>query len=287
MSTTAFQSAMIARLEADVRAGRNPRAWIPLSQELRRQNKYPEALVVCHDGLSADQGSVAGVTELVRVLGDMGRYGEALQQIERLERRKPGSSSLAHGLLLQKLRCQIRLLQVDEAEFSLSEMERSQPFDPALNALRAEVRHLRALRPAKAAPSSSDTPAPVGLVASDFIRALRSQVRPLGKVLAVALVDRENKQSVVEGDDHLAELAARLEVEIVEACADLGHGTPAYQLVETTEILVVLVRKGEKVLVLATDPGINFGRVHHIVTRMTGQQLPAGRTASGNETTKY
>ncbi len=277
----AIQSPVISRLRADVRSGRNPRAWIPLSQELRRNNLHLEALTVCRDGLAADSASVAGVTEMVRVLADLGRYGDALGEIERIERRQLGSAARAHGLLRQKLWCQIRLLRAEEAAESLSDLEKVNPFDPSLNTLRTEVRRLAGLRPPKAARSPDDSG---GMVSSEFVKVLRSQVQPHGKVLAVALVDRENKQSVVEGDEDIADVAARLEYEVAEACSDLGHGTPAYQLIEMTEILVVLVRKGEKTLVLATDPGINFGRLHHTVARMTQQYLSAGANDPGTET---
>ncbi|MBI5153965.1 tetratricopeptide repeat protein [Candidatus Poribacteria bacterium] len=70
----ALKAAELAKLEADFASGRNPLAYIPLCQALRRQRRYTEALEACQRGLRSDPNSVAGRTMLARLLADLGRY---------------------------------------------------------------------------------------------------------------------------------------------------------------------------------------------------------------------
>ena len=94
----------IARLEADFKSGRNPLAYIPLCQALRRTKRYARALEVCSAGLRGDKNSVAGRTLYCRLLGDLGRYQDAFTELEKALKEAPDSM----GLLTEKARSMFR-----------------------------------------------------------------------------------------------------------------------------------------------------------------------------------
>lgn len=273
------------KLQSDFRSGRNPKAYIPISQELRRRKRHGEALTVCQNGLSRDPVSVAGRTELVRILADLGRFEDGLREIEAMER---GGVQAAFGLTLQKLRCEVRLNRLDEAAETLADLESQNPFEPSLGAFRSELRSAAEAAAGRRGGRGRDKSAfEVRPTGADLVRHLRTHVQTLGKVLAVALVDLENKQSFVEGDDLLAEVAAQFERETALACEELGHGRVAYGLIETRFALVIAVRRGSKLVVVATEPSVNYGRLQHRVMLLLDRNLPApagARRDSPNET---
>lgn len=278
----ALQAGEFERLQSDFRSGRNPKAYIPLCQELRRRKRHGEALTVCQAGLVRDTASIAGRTELVRILAELGRFEEGLREVEKAERRTPD----AFGLRMQKLRCQLRLRRLDDAGATLATLEAMNPMEPTLGALRAELQ--RAMGGAVASRAEIRKPVfDVRLTGADFVRFLRSNVQALGKVLAVALVDLEKKQSFLEGDDHLAEIAAQFERETSQACQEMGHGSLSYGMIETHLAMVMAVRRGSKLVVVATDPGLNYGKLQHRVMLLVDRHFPApsGARAGDDETT--
>jgi tetratricopeptide (TPR) repeat protein len=61
--------------------GKNPLAYIPYANGLRRAGALPLALEVCKAGLYSDSYSVTGRTLLARILYDIGRYDAALGEL--------------------------------------------------------------------------------------------------------------------------------------------------------------------------------------------------------------
>jgi tetratricopeptide (TPR) repeat protein len=57
-------------------------AYIPYAEALLRSKNFSKALAVCMDGLQLDTHSVRGRTLLSKIYYDMGRYDEALAQLE-------------------------------------------------------------------------------------------------------------------------------------------------------------------------------------------------------------
>lgn len=62
-------------------SGKNPLAYIPYAEALRRAKALTQAIEICKDGLAQDSYSVSGRTLLARILFDMGRYDNALEEL--------------------------------------------------------------------------------------------------------------------------------------------------------------------------------------------------------------
>jgi tetratricopeptide (TPR) repeat protein len=133
----------IATFEAEYLTGRNPLAYIPLCQALRRERRFAEALEHCQRGLEKTPDSAAGRTLLVRLLTDMGRHEPALREAERAERLAPASK----GLLVAKARALGNLGKMDQATEILSQLEREHLLDPEVQILSRDLKSMEVVRP--------------------------------------------------------------------------------------------------------------------------------------------
>ncbi len=261
----------LEKLDQDFRSGRNPMAYIPLSQALRRQRRFAEALDVCQRGLSTDVRSVAGRIQLARLLADTGRYDDAMQEISKAE---SFGAIGAMGLLVEKTRCLIKLKRLEEAEVCLRELELRNPLDPQVQVLKNEF---RTHRPSTVVHRSQDAVPLRGalvLQMDEIVQGLKKQISSLGKVFAVALLDLDSGKSSVEGSDEIAEIAARFHEEASVACYELDQGLLNYGLIETSKTLVMVVQRQRRLLILGVDPQINFGKLQHRVQLVVRQHLP-------------
>lgn len=71
----------VAKLKEVYLSGKNPLAYIPYADALRRSGALNLALEICREGLQGDSYSVTGRTLLGKILYDMGRYDEALEEL--------------------------------------------------------------------------------------------------------------------------------------------------------------------------------------------------------------
>lgn len=62
-------------------SGKNPMSYMPYAEALRVIGALTQALEVCRKGLVQDPGSVSGRTLLAKILYDMGRYDNALEEL--------------------------------------------------------------------------------------------------------------------------------------------------------------------------------------------------------------
>lgn len=268
----------LTRLDADFESGRNPRAYIPLCQALRRDRRLIWALELCQRGLELDGDSLAGWLLYVRTLFDLGRYDEALEVISRAQNRFGQTA----GLLVEALRCQIRLMQAAEAEATYRQLDELNPFDPRLRLLCNELRELTA----RSAPRHS-AEVRTGLASHhDLARvtaALARQLEGLGKVHTIAIVDLDSSKTVVEGDAALVEAAEELYGEATIACDELGQGIVAHAMVELRGALVLVLRRDRRLVVVAVDPRLNFGKLHHRVQLVLQHYLPTHDTVNDED----
>lgn len=262
----------LTKLEEDFRTGRNPLAYIPLSQALRRARRLSEALEICQRGIGYDPGSIAGRTQLIRILLDMGRYADALREIETAE--KGGRALNATGLMAEKARCCLRLRREDEARAILSELDRTNPLDAQVQLLKAELRTLS--KQGDRGRVVAGTPLRTSFVSrmDEVVRALRDQVTPLGKVHTIAILDLDSEKACVEGGGEIAEVGSAFHEEVAVVCDEMDQGMLHYALLELQKALVMVIRRQRKLVVLVIDPGANFGKLQHRVQIVLSQYLP-------------
>lgn len=91
----------IEELRAFYEAGKNPMAYIPYAEALRRAGVLNPALEVCNVGLVADVFSIKGRTLLAKILYDMGRYDNALEELGSVLQQAP--DAFGTNLLMAKI----------------------------------------------------------------------------------------------------------------------------------------------------------------------------------------
>jgi tetratricopeptide (TPR) repeat protein len=257
------------RLREDFLSGRNPRAYIPICQHLRRQRRVAEALDFCQRGLQHDSRSLAGRTLLAKLLADVGRYEDALEQVRRTEEFAAGELNL----LAVKAQCLIKMRQVPEAEAAVAELDERFPMDPQAKLLAAELRQLReeALRR-----TSREVALPIFAPAvrlEEIVRTLAVQLAPVAKVHTIGIVDLDSARSHVEGSQALVEAAEAFFQDVSVSCGETGQGVALSGLIELDKALVLLFLRNRRLVALAVDPEVNYGKVHHRVMAVLQQTL--------------
>ncbi len=249
----------IARLEADFQSGRNPLAYIPLCQALRRTKRYARALEVCTTGLRGDRTSVAGRTLYCRLLGDLGRYQEAFNEIEKALSEAPDSM----GLLTEKARCLIKLHRQEEAELLLQDLNRRNPLDPGVQYLNSEFRTLRTKKEAAVAPARERVPGAAYLSTKEIAERLVGSVSPVAAVHAAAVIPLDAGEPAVIGAVENAEASLVFCQEVGVACLELDTGKLNTGIIETERRMLLIAQRQRLVVCLAVDPGQALGKVIH------------------------
>ncbi|MCB2153548.1 tetratricopeptide repeat protein [bacterium] len=265
----------LAKLEADFLSGRNPLAYIPLCNALRRQRQYSQALDTCQLGLSRDPNSIAGRTLFARLLADMGRYSDALQEVQKVEPMAPD----AMGLMVEKARCLIKMRRTQEAAETLRMLDQRNPMDPQVQLLNSQLRSLQG-EDYRQSREVSTADVSVNLPLEDIVSSLMQQLKTLGVIKMVAALDLDSGKSCVEGELDITGAAEMNYQEVALACDELDQGTVRYQVLEMVKAQVLIVRRGRRMIVAAADPEVNFGKLHHRVfsasLRMITESAAAG-----------
>ncbi len=249
----------IARLEADFKSGRNPLAYIPLCQALRRTKRYARALEVCSAGLRGDRNSVAGRTLYCRLLGDLGRYQDAYNEIEKALREAPDSM----GLLTEKARCLIKLHRHEDAEVLLADLNRRNPMDAGVQFLNSEFRTLRTKKDAVAGPVRERAPGAAYLSTREIAERLVANVSPVAAVHAAAVIPLDAGEPAVIGAVENAEASLVFCQEVGMACLELDTGKLNTGIIETERRMLLIAQRQRLVVCLAVDPGQSLGKVIH------------------------
>ncbi|MEQ8821231.1 MAG: tetratricopeptide repeat protein [Sumerlaeia bacterium] len=265
----------LAKLQADLRSGRNPLAYIPICNELRRCKRNAEALEICQQGLSRDPSSLAGRIILARLLGDLGRYQQALSEVKKVEASAPDSK----GLLIEKARCQVKLNLLAEAEETLTNLEFHNPVDPEVQKIRTQFRNVRLASSQTAGPKAART-LTVTLSMDEVTSLIKRQLTPLGKLKTVALLDLDSGRSAIEGDAVFADAGESLYQEAAMACDELDQGLLRHVIVEIKGALMIVARRDRKLVVVCSDPTVNFGKLQHRLQLCLDQHVPATEPAT-------
>lgn len=261
-----------ARLESDFLSGKNPLAYIPLCNALRKQKKYARALEICQRGLAGDPGSVAGRVLYARLLGDAGRYQDALDEIQRVEGRAPD----ALGLLVEKARGLLHLRRLEEARQALDILDQRNPFDPQVQMLETQYRQIQnqvqdARRETRKSEAGNRR---LKLSNGEVLDRILDEMRPLADILSCAVIPIRAGEPALHGDEAPAESAYEFYKEAIAACGELDCGGVHIGLLETENSqLIVLVRR-EHLVSFCMRPTANFGKVHYRLQMAVSRLLP-------------
>ncbi|MEO8376613.1 MAG: CDC27 family protein, partial [Candidatus Sumerlaeota bacterium] len=243
------------QLESDFLSGRNPLAYIPLCHALRRQKKYIQALELCQRGVRSSPNSIAGRTLLARLLGDLGRYEEALREIAKVEVHSPA----AMGILVEKAKCLIRLRRLMDADVALQTLNSLNPLDPQVQLLNRGLSELRNHE-------MHSTPIPLksgflrraSMTSKEILDHVRDEMKGHCAIISIAVIPKGAGEPAVEGTESAAEVAYKFYKDATKACKDMDVGEVRLGIVETTDVqLIVLVRQGSLVsLAIQSTPSL-------------------------------
>lgn len=261
----------LARLEADFRSGRNPLAYIPLCQALRRQKQYIKALEFCQKGLLGDSNSIAGRTLWCRLLIDNGRYREAHRALEDALEFAPGSM----GLLTEYARVLILLKQDEDAEQVVDELNRRNPLDPQVQILYRQFRKLRARAEEKSARTSSIViPKAAFLSTTEILRKMTESLSSLVPVEGAAVVPMDAGEPAVTGEVEGAEAALLFSQEATLACYELDQGDFRLAVLDTERRTLFVAVRQRMILSMTVQPQVNIGKVLHRFQLFLSQLFP-------------
>lgn len=268
----------IIQLERDFFSGRNPLAYIPLCQALRRRKEYVRALDVCQRGLAGDPDSLAGRRLLAQLLIELGHYEEALREIGRAEANAPDAA----GLLVVKTNCLIRLGRFDEAEAALERLRSKNLMAPDVQMLSNLLREQRRdQRGGVRAPTGMEAPIRAYRKNNrEILDSIREEMASLVKLQCVAVIPVGAGEPALEGNPLHGEAAYEFFRSTSTACRELESGGVKMGFLETPGVqLIVLVRK-EAIVAVSFGPAQNFGKVLHRLTSIIGP-LMRDTTPSG------
>lgn len=123
-------------LRATYDSGESQTAYIPYAEALLGAKNFSKALAVCLDGLQYDTHSVRGRTLLGRIYHDMGRYDEALAELERALQ----SSPQAFQTKVMLAKTLVRKRQFSRARKMVSLLKAMSPKDAEIQQLDQEIR---------------------------------------------------------------------------------------------------------------------------------------------------
>lgn len=272
----ALNAQELSKLEADVASGRNPLAFIPLANGLRRERRLAEALDVCQKGLEKNPQSLAGRTLRARLLNDLGRYREALAEAERAE----STLGAAMGLSVERVRALIQVDDLEAARTHLAELEKANLVAPEVQMLRGSLREregqlatFTVRASAAAVPRLRSTPV------DELAALLGDAISSMCKVHCCAACDLDSGKYGVQGRRMVLEKAEELFQDLVGSCHEMEGGMLKVVTLETRTALTVISLRGRRLIILSVDPAVNFGRFLHRMNLVLQQHAPVASSA--------
>ena len=125
----------LSKLKEIFETGANPLAYIPYADALRRSGALTQALEVCKEGLEKDTFSITGRTLYSRILTDMGRYDQAIEELGTSLQYAP--DAFGANLLMAKILAKKR--EFREAIEILDKIKKLNPDDQELKNLRENI----------------------------------------------------------------------------------------------------------------------------------------------------
>lgn len=269
------QPAEIAQLERDFLTGKNPLAYIPLCQALRRGQHFSRALDICQRGLAHDPDSIAGRTLHARLLADLGHYEDALREISKAELSAPD----AVGLQIEKARCLLRLQRNGEASSVLDKLNTSSPMNPEVQNLNRQLRDRERAnsRQSLSSVSVERLPRVFRRNCQEVLNSVIDEMHSMVKVVSAAVIPTGAGEPAVEGDAMHAEAAYEFYRGISIACKDLESGQMRVGLMETDQIQLIVLVRDKTIVSISFEPTPNFGKIYHRLVTVVGQLMPEAK----------
>lgn len=261
----------LTQLEKDFLSGRNPLAYIPLCQALRKQKLYARALELCQRGLAGDPNSVAGRTLFARLLSDAGNYEDSLREVARMELQAPG----AMGLLTEKARALIHLKRFPEAEETLRLLDAQNPLDPQVQMLKTQYRQaVSSISHGVATQSRDAVPRLMRLNSRDILENIVREMKGVAKLHSCAVIPIGHGEPALEGQPVPAETAYTFYREATQASTELDSGKMRLGIVETAETQLIVLVRHSYIVAFSCEPTQNLGKTLHRLQVVVGQMLP-------------
>ncbi len=247
----------IAMLEDEFLSGRNPLAFLPLCQKLRRLKKPLKAMEICRRGLEEVPGSLAGKIMYVRLLADLGHYKAALDEIEKVEQTAPETI----GLLIEKARCQVKLSKLDEARILINRLNSYDPMNAEVQVISRELRHQeRKVNEGKVPERPLFFPPPKRNN-QEILEIVKKEIQKLVSVRSCAVIPTGIGIPAVEGDPAHAEIAYEYYKGIVTSCNDLELGKMKMGVIEMDMAQFIVLVRQKSLVSVSFEPTPQFGRV--------------------------
>ncbi len=266
----------LTALRQEFESGRSPLAFLPYALALRAERQYPEAIGVCHRGLTRRPESVAAQTLLGRLYCDIGSYQESRAILEPLYEASPE----ANGVRLALARTYIRVHEVDRAAELLSGLTEENPGDSEVQLLNGALRYLQSCRrrgrlQADSTPEG-DPPTTVDEVLDAIVSRVSSAVPVTGAILSSL---QGHFEAVRTGVFEPLRAAAEAFREVEKACGELEMGEVVQGELEFADSIVLFVRRSKDLVLLALAPGDRVGRAKALLSNAATRFLPLAETA--------
>ncbi|MDX2175121.1 MAG: tetratricopeptide repeat protein [Candidatus Sumerlaeia bacterium] len=261
----------LARLEREYQSGRNPLAYIPYCQALRKGHQYARALNICaRENRAGGSGSIAGRTLYCRLLADTGRYAESLEEAESALRTAPGSMRLQ----VEKARALIKLHRPVEARAVIDELNGANPLDPEVQLLNTMMRSAVASSQQQRGRSGEVAKRAAILNSREIVEQLARHIAPVSPVAGVAVIPIDAGEPFVTGPVEFAEAALLFCQEVAVASAELDTGGLLGGVLETERKQLFVASRRRLIIALAVDPSPAFGKVFHRFQLFLKQMFP-------------
>ncbi len=274
-------AAELRQLEASFLSGKNPRAYLPLCQALRRMKRYRKALEICERGLAADANSTAGQTLHARLLIDLGHYEDALRGIARAEQAAPD----AMGLLLEKARVLILLHRYPEAREIMGQLTARNPMSADVQVLARMLADAERGQRFRTQASTDIVPRLYRKSPRDILEAILAEMKTHVTFQSAALIPTEAGEPALVGNPAHAESALAAIHGMTESCRDLEQGTPRRIILETATLQLIVLVRGGYIGSFSLDQTRNFGKIYSRLMAVAHQIIPGKPTRDLSEPT--
>lgn len=244
----------ISELQLIFELGRNPLAYIPYAEALRNSGHLNLALDVCKSGITLDETSITGRTLLARILYDMGRYDDALEDLANVLQK--AHEAFGANLLMAKILTKKR--EYHDAMDIVQTIKHLNPHDTDLKELR-EFLHSQIFSMETRGDLSDNTPVPYKSSSFDArVDELFRHLRSLPEVMNFSFTKLPGDK--VEEEDDTDQV--RNFFVMINRIAKKGNiGALEQVMIEMERSSLLMFCVEGSLLKIVLKPGVNLGRL--------------------------
>ncbi|MBN1903269.1 tetratricopeptide repeat protein [Candidatus Sumerlaeota bacterium] len=244
----------IAELQLMFESGRNPLAFIPYAEALRGAGHLNMALEVCKTGILQDEESITGRTLLARILYDMGRYDDALEELANVLQK--AHDAFGTNLLMAKILAKKR--EYHDAMDIVQSIKNMNPLDTDLNELK-EFLHSQIFSMETRGDLSDNNPIPYKTSSLDArVDELLRHLRSLPEVMSFSFTKLPDEE---EDDKHDADLARNFFIIMNRLAKDHKIGNLVNVVLELERYSLLMFCVEGSLLKIVLKPNVNLGRL--------------------------